>query len=154
MTFTARDDKWPIRFLRLALEVAQWSKDPSTKVGCVIADLEHRPVSYGFNGFAKGIADTAKRLDDRATRLALTLHAEDNAILFAQGSLENTHLFCTHLPCAHCASRIVQVGISQVHYLAQPGYEARWSEDTSLAKQILRESGAFIFEYHPSEMKG
>lgn len=154
MSFPPPDDKWPLRFLRLALEVAQWSKDPSSKVGCVIADLEHRPVSYGFNGFARGIRDTAERLENRATRLALTLHAEDNAILFAQASLENTHLFCTHLPCAHCASRIVQVGISQVHYLVQPDYETRWAADAKLVRDILRESSAFIFEYQPVELRG
>ena len=29
-------DKWDIRYLKLSQEVAQWPKDPSTKVGCVI----------------------------------------------------------------------------------------------------------------------
>lgn len=154
MTFPFRDDKWPVRFLRLSLEVSTWSKDPSSKVGCVIADLEHRIVSIGFNGFAKDIRDSAERLEDRATRLALTLHAEDNAILFAQSPLLNTHLYCTHLPCAHCASRITQVGISEVHYLVQRDYETRWASDNALAKQILREAGTFLFEYHPNELKG
>lgn len=48
-------DKWDIRYLKLSQEVAQWSKDPSTKVGCVIIDDYGRPVSFGYNGFAKGV---------------------------------------------------------------------------------------------------
>jgi dCMP deaminase len=43
--------KWIVRFLDLARTVSQWSKDPSTKVGAVIADNQQRVVSLGFNGF-------------------------------------------------------------------------------------------------------
>lgn len=36
-------------FINIAREVAKKSKDPSTKVGCVIVDENHRPVSFGYN---------------------------------------------------------------------------------------------------------
>tara|TARA_R110000787_G_scaffold186397_1_gene297914 strand:- start:2897 stop:3064 length:168 start_codon:yes stop_codon:yes gene_type:complete len=43
--------KWDQRFMELAAFIAQWSKDPSTKVGAVIVDPRNkRIVSTGFNG--------------------------------------------------------------------------------------------------------
>ena len=38
-------------FINIAHEVASRSKDPSTKVGCVIVDEKHRPISFGYNGY-------------------------------------------------------------------------------------------------------
>ena len=32
------EDKWTARWMRIALEVASWSKDPERKVGAVIVD--------------------------------------------------------------------------------------------------------------------
>ena len=61
----ARPDKWDLRLLGLAEHVAQWSKDPSTQVGAVIADKKHRVLSLGFNGFARGVRDLAERLENR-----------------------------------------------------------------------------------------
>ena len=29
-------DKWDKRFLHLAKHISEWSKDPSTKVGCIV----------------------------------------------------------------------------------------------------------------------
>ena len=72
--------KWDRRWLDLARHYAGWSNDPSTQVGCVIA-RDKEQLSQGYNGFPAGIADTDARLADRDTRLALTLHAEHNALL-------------------------------------------------------------------------
>lgn len=46
--------KWDIRFLKLAEHKTTWSKDPQTKVGCVIA-LGKQDKYYGYNGFPSGI---------------------------------------------------------------------------------------------------
>ena len=43
--------KWKLRFLGLSEYIAQWSKDPSTKVGAVIVRPDKSIVSMGFNGF-------------------------------------------------------------------------------------------------------
>jgi dCMP deaminase len=42
---------WDHYFINIADEVATRSKDPSTQVGAVIVDKNHRPVSFGYNGF-------------------------------------------------------------------------------------------------------
>src|SRR3990172_2103187 len=80
-------DAWDSRFLRLAEFVAQWSKDPNTKVGAVIVDGTHRIVSLGFNGFPRGVDDD-ERLRNRELKLKLMVHAEMNAILFAGRALD------------------------------------------------------------------
>jgi deoxycytidylate deaminase len=46
-------DHWDKKYLSIAKEVSNWSKDVSTQVGAVIADSERRIVAVGFNGFPK-----------------------------------------------------------------------------------------------------
>ncbi len=43
--------KWDGRFLNLAKHISEWSKDPSTKVGCVVVGIDREIRSTGFNGF-------------------------------------------------------------------------------------------------------
>jgi len=50
--------KWTKRFLDMAAVVAEWSKDPSTKVGAVAVDPDSRAVlSTGYNGLPRGVED-------------------------------------------------------------------------------------------------
>src|SRR5947209_6370685 len=80
-------EKWHRRFLGLAEYVSQWSKDVSTKVGAVILDSDKRVVSLGYNGFARGVMDTAERLNCRDLKYKMIVHAERNAIIFARQDL-------------------------------------------------------------------
>jgi len=73
--------KWDSRFMDLARLVASWSKDPSTQVGAVIVDQDKRIVSTGFNGFPRCVNDSPV---DREVKLLRTIHAEENALLFAR----------------------------------------------------------------------
>ena len=134
---------WNKRFLELATCVASWSKDPSTKVGAVIADSKNRIVSLGFNGFARGVEDD-ERLNDRATKYAMVLHAEENAILFASKNLSDCSIFVSGLPpCSHCASLIVQCGIKKVYAWKQDIPE-RWQENFKLTQKIFAEAGVSL----------
>ena len=76
-------DKWDQRFLDLAAHIAGWSKDPSTKVGCVVVGEDREIRSTGFNGFPRGISDDNDRLTDREKKYPLICHAEENAIMHA-----------------------------------------------------------------------
>lgn len=64
----AQDD-WDIYFIRLAMEVAKKSKDPSTKVGCIIVGPDNEIRSTGYNGFPRGVREleggphTPKKID-------------------------------------------------------------------------------------------
>jgi dCMP deaminase len=73
--------------LGMAVHVAKLSKDPSTKVGAVILDSKRRIVSGGYNGFPRGVEDSDERLNNRETKLRMTIHAERNALSFATAQL-------------------------------------------------------------------
>lgn len=135
---------WDARMLGLAKHVAQWSKDPSTKVGAVICDPQYRIVSLGFNGFPRGVKDDA-RLEDRDTKYRMILHAERNALLFAARDLRGCRLYTwPFMPCAACAAMIIQVGITHVYApwpsVDDPAWQ-RWSAEWKLAVQMFAEAG-------------
>lgn len=127
--------------------IASWSKDPSTKCGAVIVDKNRRIISTGYNGFPQGIVDYQARLTNRDIKLRLTIHAEQNAILFAKQELKNCTIYVTGHPCAHCAASIIQSGIRTVITAKQPDLEKRWAEDMKLAKEIFTEAGVELIQY-------
>ena len=102
--------------------VGSWSKDPSTQVGAVITH-GNRIVSVGFNGYPHGISDSADT-DDREMKLLKTLHAEENAILFAKRDLAGSDIWVTHFPCPNCAAKIIQ---NRYFSGALPGADGRFS---------------------------
>ena len=87
--------KWDARFIALASLVASWSKDPSTQVGAVIVDQDKRIVSTGFNGFPQGVNDAPV---DREIKLLRTIHAEENALLFARRNVTGMTIYVTRPP--------------------------------------------------------
>lgn len=107
-------EKWDRRFLELADHVAQWSKDPSTKVGAVVVDHKNRVVSMGYNGFPRGIDDDDSRYSDRPTKHLYVAHAERNALDNAPLMVEGCTLYSPLLPCNECAKSIIQKGITRV----------------------------------------
>lgn len=132
-------DEW---FLDLAHSVARRSKDPSTQVGAVIADPQNVVVSLGYNGFPRGVTDTPERLNDRETKLALTLHAELNAVLTAARPLAGCTIYVTRPPCVACAAVIVQTGIKRVVFPTPPvEFVNRWAGSIILATGIMDETG-------------
>lgn len=136
--------KWDSRFVALAAHIASWSKDPSTKVGAVIVRPDNTVASMGFNGLPRGVRDTQTRLDDRETKLNLTVHAEVNAMAFAAESLIGCTLYVYPLsPCIRCATSIIQHGIIKV-VAPRPEPDSRWYDSTMRAKDLLREAGVSV----------
>ena len=134
------DRKWDRRFLEMAELVATWSKDPSTQVGAVIVDIDNRIVSTGFNGFPRGCLDHADTLGDRERKLLRTIHAEDNALLFARRDVTGMTLYVTRPPCARCAAKVVQAGIAKVVYRLPPtDFTERWKHEMAEAAQMFFE---------------
>ena len=97
-----------------------YSKDPRTKVGALILRADGTPVSWGYNGFPRGIVETTELWKNREEKYKRVLHAESNAIDFARESLEGTTIFCSLFPCSNCAARIVQSGITRVVFEGEP----------------------------------
>lgn len=133
--------------LDMAHHVSKLSKDPSTRVGAVIFDAKRRLVSAGYNGFARGVADTADRLHDRDKKLRLTIHAEKNAILFATAPLDGCTLVVTHPCCAQCAAQVIQAGIKHVLWKRPTiDFVQRWADDLALTRAQFAEAGVEVIE--------
>ena len=131
---------WDDRFLKLAQHIAQWSKDPSTKVGAVIVRPNRTIASVGYNGFPRGVNDD-ERLNDRPYKYAMTVHAEANAILSANERLDGCTLYVTPLsPCSSCASIIIQSGIRRV-VAYMPHQPEHWADSFAIARTMLDEAG-------------
>ncbi len=133
---------WDRKFLEMAKLVSSWSKDPSTKVGCVIADSDHAQLSEGFNGFPRGIADD-DRLKQREIKLKLIVHAEANAIAAAARNghrLMGATAYVTFCPCPQCAALLIQAGIARVITVSGATPE-HWKVECELAQRMLREAG-------------
>lgn len=130
--------KWDHRFMALAEHIAQWSKDPSTKVGAVIVDKHRRVIGMGYNGFPRGVGDEPSRYADRPTKYKFVVHAEANAILNASVPVEDSTLYVTLAPCHECMKLIIQQGIKAI--VSPPRQLGR--EDV-VADTMIREAGIY-----------
>lgn len=133
---------WAWRFLRLAQEVASWSKDPKGGVGAVLVDERKRVIGLGFNGFPDRIPDDPALLADPDEKLPRMIHAEMNAVLNATRSVHGSTLFTTLTPCAECAKLLIQAGVAAVYRLPHPEHRhTRWSASFETARRILDQAG-------------
>lgn len=136
---------WSERFLRLAEEVASWSKDPKGGVGAVLVDDRKRVIGLGFNGFPDRIPDDPVLLQDQQAKLPRMIHAEVNAVLNATVSVQGATLFTTLSPCAECAKLIIQAGVIAVYRRPHPEHRHRgWAPSFQIAETILKEAGVTI----------
>ena len=143
-----RPNKWDLRLLGLAKHVSHWSKDPSTQVGAVIADPKHRVLSLGFNGFARGVRDLAERLENREMKYDMIIHAERNAVLFANAPVDGASVYVWPLlPCAQCAATLIQAGVSEAVAPAADSKRAeRWAAQIDLARTMFEEANVKVLE--------
>lgn len=140
-----RSTIWRDRYLDLAKRVSAWSKDPSRKIGAVAVGSKGQILSQGFNGFPRGILDSADRYNDRPTKYKLVVHAEMNVIYnatFNGVSLDGASLYVYGLPvCSECAKGIIQVGIKEVFIYTDDAVPAIWTEAYDLTRDMFTEAG-------------
>ncbi len=118
---------WHEYYLQIAEITAKKSKDPSSQVGCVIVDPNNKIVSTGFNGFVAG-CDETQMTYERPMKYNLIIHAEMNALMFANQSVKGCTVYVTHHPCDNCFKHLLQAGIKQVYYKSKSVIE-RFSQD-------------------------
>ena len=139
--------KWDIRFLNLATHISEWSKDPSTKVGCVVVGPDREIRSTGFNGFPRGIQDSDDRLTNRDLKYPLICHAEENAIMHAARiglALKGCTAYVTWPPCTRCARSLIQAGVSEIVIPSGLEIPDRWRDDFEMSMGLLREAEVTI----------
>ena len=135
---------WNQFHMRMAQLVSTLSKDPDRKVGAVLVTPDRRQMSVGYNGFPSSLPDNPELLEDKAYKLAHTVHAEDNCLRQAPFSAAGCTLYITRFPCLDCASKIVNAGVKQV-VAPRPDFEhPRWGRSWQLAGAKLRHYGVTL----------
>jgi dCMP deaminase len=140
--------KWDVRFMDLALHVAQWSKDPSTKVGSVIVRPDKRIVSLGYNGFPSGVCDHEERYAERAVKCKFVSHAERNALDNVSQDVTGCTLYSTLQPCPDCAKSIIQKGIAEVVTIVDDEKTILLDEFMNYSYVMLTEANVGIYRYN------
>ena len=143
-------DKWDWRFINLANEVSEWSKDPNRKVGCVLVQGK-RDVSKGYNGFPEGLSDSLERLTNPNFKDRVIIHAEWNAIVNAAKfgvPVEGSTAYITYHPCSRCASVLIQAGIKKIVCPPPTQSSEKWKQDFTISSDILLEAEVPVLYYH------
>ena len=147
--------KWDRRFLRIAEEIRTWSKDPGTKVGCVLVQ-DRRMIASGYNGFPNTLSDSLELYEDRNYKLAVTVHAEANAIMNAAKNGAKTQsctAYVTFPPCSQCAASLIQAGVEKVVCPDPADAPERWRASFMLANEMLYKSGVKLFYYSEADLQ-
>jgi dCMP deaminase len=136
----AVSNKWLRRFLDVAAHVAQWSKDPSTKVGAVAVDpATNRIIETGYNGLPRGVADQQERME-RPAKYIWTAHAEENLVAHAaRDRLEGATVYVTHMCCSPCTRMLINAGVKRICIGA--GETSMPAEQFVAAREMLHEAG-------------
>lgn len=145
--------KWDKRFMELAAAVGMWSKDRSTKVGCVIVSPDRDIIATGYNGFPRGINDDLDARHERPEKYFWAEHSERNAIFAAARmghALDGATVYVTVadgnplFPCADCARAMIQAGIIRI-VAQRPDFDnPKWGPDFHRAVDMLKEAGVTV----------
>lgn len=112
----ADQKSWDEYFMNIVVETAKRSKDPSTKVGCVIVNENRRIISTGYNGFPAGCDENVLSWQ-RPEKYNYVVHAEMNALIFAdRRDLINSTIYVDFSPCENCLKHILQAGVKNLVY--------------------------------------
>ncbi|CDG49471.1 Cytidine/deoxycytidylate deaminase [Cardinium endosymbiont cBtQ1 of Bemisia tabaci] len=142
-------------FMSLAIHLAERSHCVKKKVGVVLTK-EARIISTGYNGPPEGTYNCdeiwpktgcARNIKGSCS---LTIHAEQNAILYALThhiNVKDGVLYTTLLPCLSCARMIFSVGIKKVIY--KDAYAAYKNLDDEEGLNFLEAFGVLLEGYDP-----
>ncbi len=135
-----------------------YSRDNSSKIGALILGSSGEPLSWGYNGFPRGVDDDNKERYERPLKYLWTEHAERNAIFNAARSghkLLGSSIYITGLcPCPDCTRGIIQAGIVEVHlesWAFDPANDRAkvWAEGWEVSKEMLTEAKIPTYVFMP-----
>ncbi len=138
---------WDDYFIGFARHASTKSKDKSTKVGAVIIKNK-RVISTGYNGFPSGVDDDVPERHERPLKYSWTIHAEENAIVFAARygiACDGASIYTTLYPCSRCAGTIIQAGIKEVIF--GETYNPRYEEDFKISKELFAAAAVEVRKY-------
>ena len=142
--------KWDKRFLELAEYISTWSKDESTKVGCVIVGPNREIRSIGYNGLPRYCKDNVDKRHKRPLKYKWFEHATRNAIYNAASfgaPLNDCTMYTQFYPCCDCARAIVQSGILELVTWKPDWEHERWGDDFKIVHEMLNETNVEVVLY-------
>ena len=111
-----KQHEWDEYFLNIAEAVAEKSKDPSSKMGCVIVDKNKRVISLGYNGLPQGADESKMTLSERPMKYHFVIHSEMNALIFARYDVTGCTVYNRVATCDNCLKHCLQAGIKRFVY--------------------------------------
>ena len=133
-----------IKYMKLALEKALLSVDPSTQNGAVIVNEETGEIlGSGCNEFPKGVEISDERWE-RPLKYNFVEHAERNSIFDCVKNGKATKgmtMYCPWFACSDCARAIIQSGVLRVVGHKVDVTSDRWGSSIEVALQMLKEAG-------------
>lgn len=132
LTMTASRPTFEEIYLKLAESLASRATCKRLKVGTVITSTDFRKVlAVGYNGNASGLPNCCDR--DEPGNCGC-LHSEENAVINCDSPRYiDKFVFVTHLPCAPCAKRLINLGnVRKVYY----GSDYRTRDSLALFAQV------------------
>ncbi len=126
-------------YMQFAETIALRSTCKRLTVGTVITTTDYRKVlAVGYNGNASGLANSCDREEPGNCGC---LHSEENAVINCDAPRHTEKfVFVTHLPCAACAKRLINMG-NVVRVIYKNDYRNRDSLD------ILRTVGIEVRQF-------
>lgn len=148
--------KWDKRHLEIARQVRDYSKDPGTKVGAVVAHGS-RIIATGYNGLPRNYPQDTDFYSSctRDEKLAITTHAEVNAILNAASNGASTSeatVYVTFPPCSNCVSALVNAGIKRIVAPEPAQAPERWRNNFLYGKTLAEACGLDYTTYIDSSI--
>lgn len=133
---------WDLKWFKLAKFTAlNFSKDPSSKVGCAIVSEDNNLISVGWNGFPRDFNIYSEDTCDRETKYDYIIHAEENAILNSSilHLIKNgTFYVWGVLNCHKCAGRIRQTKPRRVLSFVERDQADNWIESYEKSVQLYK----------------
>jgi dCMP deaminase len=108
---------WDNYFMNIADVVKTRSLDTKTQVGAVLVSMkDNRIISTGYNSVCAGMDDSLIDWTNRDYVHQIVIHAETNAVLYAQSKFEDAILYSTLSPCKDCIKLLSATKIRKIIY--------------------------------------
>lgn len=152
-----KNKEWVKYMFDICESISKKSKDPSTKVGCVITNNVNSIISTGYNGFPICVKDDINKFKNRYERplkYMFTSHAEENAIAFAARNgvkLEGSSLYVNRMvPCTRCTRLIIQSGIKNIFVYEDAPRSTlnRWEDEYGVSETMIKEAKIKLFIFN------
>jgi deoxycytidylate deaminase len=112
-------------------------------------------IATGYNGFPSTLSDSLELYENRDYKLAVTVHAEANAIMNAAKNGAKTQsctAYVTFHPCSQCAASLIQAGVATVICPDPATAPERWRASFKLANDMLYEAGVKLLYYSEADL--